>query len=292
MISFSDWKDRAQYFKYKGHDIAYWEEGEGTPLILIHGFPTASWDWHKVWDDLTSKFRVIAIDMIGFGYSAKPTSYAYSLTDQARLHESFFEQFSIRSAHLFVHDYGNSVAQELIAAFHERGTSGFQILSCAFLNGGLFPELHHARLIQKLLNSPVGFILNRFLSKKSLRKSFHEVYGNKKPTDKDIDQFYALMEYGGGIKNVYKLMRYITNRKTNSTRWKSALTEASIPMTLINGPLDPVSGLHLAEYYQQLLPHSRVTILEGVGHYPHDEAPKEVLTAYLAFMKPLLSSLE
>lgn len=285
MISFSEWKKGAEYFKYKGHEIAYWEEGEGTPLILIHGFPTASWDWHKIWNDLAAKFKVIAIDMIGFGYSAKPHDYTYSLTDQARLHEAFFQQFNISEAHLFVHDYGNSVAQELLASFHERGDDGFQILSCAFLNGGLFPELHHARLVQKLLNSPLGFFFNKFLSKKSLSKSFHEIYGDKKPTELDIDQFYKLMEYNDGVKIVYKLMRYMTNRKENADRWKKALTDATIPLTMINGPLDPVSGRHLAIYFQQLLPNTCVTILEGVGHYPHDEAPSMVIDAYLKFNK-------
>ena len=289
MITFADWKTRAQYFKYKGHDIAYWDEGKGIPLLLIHGFPTASWDWHKVWNQLTSNFRVIAIDMIGFGYSAKPQDYIYSLTDQARLHEEFVSQFEIKAAHLFVHDYGNSVAQELLAAFHERGADGFQILSCMFLNGGLFPELHHARPVQKLLNSPLGFFFNRFLNKKSLHRSFHKIYGNKKPSDQDIDQFYALMEYNDGIKNVYKLMRYITNRRENAERWKRALTDATIPIGMINGPLDPVSGRHLADYFQKLLPNAPITILDGVGHYPHDEAPEEVYGNYMKFITPLLN---
>jgi len=288
MITFSEWKNNAQYFKYKDYDIAYWTEGEGIPLLLIHGFPTASWDWYKIWKDLTSKFKVIAIDMIGFGYSAKPKDYVYSITDQARLQEACMDHLGIKKAHLFVHDYGVSVAQEMLASFHERGTNGFQILSCVFLNGGLFPELHRARLIQKLLNSPIGFILNRFLSKNSLRKSFHEIYGEKKPTEQDIDQFYQLMAYGDGIQNTYKLMRYIEDRKANAQRWKNALTEATIPLSLINGPLDPVSGRHLANFYKQLLPDSEVTILEGVGHYPHDEAPEEVLKAYMQFVRPLL----
>lgn len=284
MISFSEWKSRAKYFKYKSHDIAYWEEGRGPTLLLIHGFPTASWDWHKIWDDLVDRFRVIAIDMIGFGYSAKPHDYIYSLTDQARLHEAFFEEMNIQNAHLFVHDYGNSVAQEMIAAFHERGDQGFQISSCAFMNGGLFPHLHHARPVQKLLKGRLGFLFNRFLTKENLRRSFNKIYGHKKPSDQDIDQFYKLMEYNDGIKNVYKLMRYINDRKANADRWKKALTDATIPLAMINGPLDPVSGIHLAEYFKELLPQAQTTILEGVGHYPHDEAPKEVLAAYIKFM--------
>jgi len=284
MISFSTWRDKAEYFDYKGHSIAYWTAGEGPPLLLIHGFPTASWDWHKTWDTLTKRFTVYACDMMGFGFSAKPKNYHYSLTDQARLHEAFMENMGITKADMLVHDYGVSVAQEMLAAFKERGTEGFQILSCCFLNGGLFPELHRARTIQKLLNSPIGFLLNRFLSKKSLRKSFHEIYGETKPTEQEMDQFYRLITYNDGKAIVHKLMRYINDRKDNAKRWKSALTEASIPLQFINGPLDPVSGRHLAEYCQQLLPHSAHTILEGIGHYPHDEAPAAVLKAYFKFM--------
>jgi len=76
-------------------------------------------------------------------------NYTYSITDQARLHEAFVAHLGVEEAHLLVHDYGVSVAQEMLAAFAERGTNGFQILSCCFLNGGLFPELHRAKLESK-----------------------------------------------------------------------------------------------------------------------------------------------
>jgi len=290
MITFEDWKNRAQYFKYKSHDIACWEEGSGPDLLLIHGFPTASWDWYKVWDKLVTKFRVLAIDMIGFGYSDKPHNYTYSITDQARLQEAFLAEKNIKDVHLFVHDYGNSVGQEMLAAFHERESEGVQILSCAFMNGGLFPELHHARPIQTLLKGPLGFIFNKLLNKNSLKRNFDKIYGNKKPSDQEIDQFYELMKYNDGLKNVYKLMRYINDRKANAERWKKALTNASIPLAMINGPLDPISGIHLAEYFRELLPHAQTTILEGVGHYPHDEAPDETLEAYLSFAESLTLS--
>ena len=280
MITFDEWKSRANYFDYNGHGIAYWTEGAGIPLVLIHGFPTASWDWHKIWPSLVERFTVYACDMIGFGYSDKPRNYTYSLTDQARIHESFIRHIGIKKAHFLVHDYGVSVMQELLARYHE-GHLNIEFLSCCFLNGGLFPELHKARPIQKILNSPIGSIVGRLLSKRSLRKSFHEIYGNDKPEEKEIDQFYSLITHNGGKANIHKLIRYINDRRDNARRWKNALLEATIPLQMINGPLDPVSGRHLAEYYKKLLPDSEVVILEGVGHYPQDEAPEQVLEAYL-----------
>jgi len=282
-VDFKSWKQNAKYFTYKNNQIAYWEDGQGPTLLLIHGFPTASWDWHKMWPDLTAKFRVVAPDMIGFGYSDKPKDYNYSITDQARLHETFVKELGIKEAHMLVHDYGVSVAQEMLAAFSERGVQGFQIQSCCFLNGGLFPELHRARLVQKILNSPIGSLFNRFLNKKSLRKSFDEIYGDKKATEQEIDEFYALNVHNDGINIMHKLIGYINDRRANDQRWKAALTNSTIPLHFINGPLDPVSGRHLAEYCKELLPQYAVDVLEGVGHYPHDEDPDRVWRAYLHF---------
>ena len=284
-MEFDHWNSQAKYFEYKGHQIAYWEGGEGPTLLLIHGFPTSSWDWHKMWGDLTKRFRVVAPDMIGFGYSDKPTDYNYTITDQARLHEAFVAHLQIRSAHMLVHDYGVSVAQEMLASFKERGANGFQILSCCFLNGGLFPELHRARLIQKLLNSPLGYLLNGLLNKASLKKNFDKIYGDKKASDQEIDQFYELILHNDGKNIMHKLIRYINDRRDNAVRWKSALVDAKIPLHFINGPMDPVSGRHLAEYCKELLPDRGVDILEGVGHYPHDEAPERVRNAYYNFLE-------
>jgi pimeloyl-ACP methyl ester carboxylesterase len=92
-------------------------------LVLIHGFPTASWDWVLLWDDLCRDYTVAALDMIGFGYSDKPVRYAYSILDQADLHDAFFAHLEIRACHLFVHDYGDTVAQELLARYLEQGDS-------------------------------------------------------------------------------------------------------------------------------------------------------------------------
>ncbi len=86
---------------------------------------------------------------------------------------------------------------------------------------------------------------------------------------------------------MHKLIGYINDRRANADRWKSAIVNAAIPVKIINGPLDPVSSRHLADYCQKILPNPNITILEGVGHYPHDEAPERVLVAYLEFYKKL-----
>ncbi|MCP5483006.1 MAG: alpha/beta fold hydrolase, partial [Spirochaetales bacterium] len=66
------WKKEGRTFLHRGHEIFYREEGRGEPLLLIHGFPTSSFDWIYVWPELAKRYRLVAADLIGFGFSAKP----------------------------------------------------------------------------------------------------------------------------------------------------------------------------------------------------------------------------
>ena len=92
------WRKRSQTFVFRGQTIRYWMAGQGEPLLLIHGFPTASWDWHYLWQPLAQRYRVIACDMLGFGDSAKPLDHDYSLLEQADLQQALLEHLQRRAA--------------------------------------------------------------------------------------------------------------------------------------------------------------------------------------------------
>ena len=122
-IALADWQAQGHDFLWHGQLIRYWTAGEGEPLLLIHGFPTASWDWHRLWQPLAQRYRVIACDMLGFGYSAKPRGHAYSLLEQADVQQALLAQLAVdQPVHVLAHDYGDSVAQELLAR-HQQGTA-------------------------------------------------------------------------------------------------------------------------------------------------------------------------
>ena len=80
------WIAAADFFEFDGHRIAYWTAGEGKPLLLVHGYPTSSYDWCRVWEPLAENNRLIACDMLGFGLSDKPRS-GYSIHRQADLQQ-------------------------------------------------------------------------------------------------------------------------------------------------------------------------------------------------------------
>ena len=281
------WRKRSQTFVFRGHSIRYWTAGQGEPLLLIHGFPSASWDWHYLWQPLTQRFRVIACDMLGFGDSAKPANHEYSLLEQADLQQALLEHLNVEQpVHLLAHDYGDSVAQELLARHYE---SRVELASCVFLNGGLFPETHRPGLMQKLLLSPLGWMIGRAFSRDGLVRSFRQIFGPQtRPSESQMDDFWSLVESQRGPRIMHKLIAYIPERRVWRNRWVSAMQRGEVPLRVIDGGVDPISGVHMVERYRELIPDADTVVLPDIGHYPQIEAPCEVLRHYLAFRDQLL----
>jgi len=284
-IPLAEWAAAGRSMSHRGHAIFVRDAGApgAEALLLIHGFPTASWDWEATWPGLVERFHVYTLDMIGFGLSAKPARYPYSNADQADLFEAFLRSEGVASYHVLAHDYGDTVAQELLARRQEAGERP-TLLSVAFLNGGLFPETHRPVLVQRLLLSPLGPMVARLTGRAAFARNMRRVFGPQTPPDEDlIDGFWRLLTRQDGRAVMSKLIRYMTERRRHRARWVGALQDAGIPLKLIDGAADPVSGAHMAARYQELVPQPDVTMLDGVGHYPQVEAPDAVLAAYLEF---------
>ncbi len=281
-IALDEWRASAREFAFRGQRIRYWTAGEGEPLLLIHGFPTASWDWHKLWQPLAARYRLIACDMLGFGFSAKPRGHAYSLIEQADLQQALLAELGVDGPiHVLAHDYGDSVAQELLARHCE---GRIEVASCVFLNGGLFPETHRPVRLQKLLLGPFGFILGRLFSRRSLGKSFGRVFGARtQPSEAELDEYWRLIAHNNGVAVMHRLIRYMPERVEQRERWVSALQRCNLPLRVIDGAADPVSGAHMVARYRELIPAPDTVLLDDVGHYPQAEAPELVLEHYFAF---------
>ena len=208
-ISASEWKTRGKYFKRPdGHSIFYVEEGEGLVILFLHGFPTSSWDWSWVWPSF-SGYRLLAIDFLGYGYSDKPKRYEYSVFDQADMVEEVLQDLNIDQVYLIAHDFGDSVAQELLHRSNNNLLS-VELLKILFMNGGLFMKFSSLRPIQKILLSPLGFLVSSLPSFNRFKKSFSEVFSEvHKPTIKELEQFWSIICFNKGHRIAHKLIRYI-----------------------------------------------------------------------------------
>ena len=148
-------------------------------LTLLHGYPTCSWDWSPVADTLAEARRLLMPDFLGFGDSDKPADHDYSIHEQADLTEALWRRHGIERTALVVHDYAVSVGQELLAR-HAEGALGVEIERIAFLNGGLYPDMHRALLAQQLLLNPrTGPIVTRTMSERTLGRAFRRIFAHR-----------------------------------------------------------------------------------------------------------------
>lgn len=280
--SLEEWLAGGSYFDFHGRNIFYRREGRGPTLLCTHGYPTSCWDWHKLLPELSRHFDVVLVDMLGFGLSDKPIGHAYSLFEQTDLHVALLAELGIGEVHLLCHDYGVTVGQELLARAHEG--IGPKLASATFLNGGLFPETHRPRPIQRLLASPLGPLVTRMTTEVRFRLSVREVFGSAtQPTDEELTQLYQLVARDDGKRALADSISFIAERETHRARWVTAFVDATLPLLIINGTQDPISGEHMLERVAQLRPHTNI-VRVAAGHYPQLEVPNDVLRAFLPFV--------
>lgn len=313
-IALRDYQAQAQYIQFEQWHIGCFspiplqpnslqEQHQTTPLeinkpvvLFLHGFPSASYDWHHQWQALKDSHICIGMDFLGFGISDKPYPHQYSLQQQADAVCVLLEHMQavgIHSCHVVAHDYGVSVLQELIARGQTQSQSQLQsqfkskdslpvtLLSATFLNGGLFAALHKPLFTQKILKSPLGGIVAKLMNKRTLHKSFTQIFGPTTPPGaRLIDDLWQLLLIHDGRRVIPSVLGYIDERAVFAQRWQDALVNSKIPLAFINGVHDPISGQHMLDEFIRLLPNAKTFALD-VGHYPQIEAPEAVTKALL-----------
>ncbi|UJF21243.1 alpha/beta fold hydrolase [Shewanella sp. OMA3-2] len=246
-------------------------------LLLIHGFPTSSYDWHALWPSLTQHFNLLTLDLIGYGLSDKPSDIDYSFALQADIIEAVLDYLGIQHFHILAHDYGDTVAQELLARHGDTGLdSGFSIDSTILLNGGLFPETTQPILIQRLLMGSFGFVIAKLFSFKKFTQNFAYICYQPIP-EAELAIHWQLITKNQGIKVIHKIIQYIRERKLHRERWVSALQQYEMPLRFINGICDPISGQDTLIRFEQLIEQADTIALVETGHYPQLEKPQAVL---------------
>jgi pimeloyl-ACP methyl ester carboxylesterase len=268
-------------FEYCGQQLARWQAGQGAPLLLVHGFPTSSLDWERAWSGLAAHHEVHALDMLGFGLSDKPSNFEYSVAASADQWQALGEAQGWSTVSILAHDYGDTVAQELLARQLERSLP-FRIMRVAFLNGGLFPEATFPLFLQRLLLGPFGPLVARISSEGRFVATMRRICA-RPPPEAELHEHWQRLVRAGGRRVMPLLIHYIRERRLRRERWVGALEYAGIPLLLVSGLEDPVSGGSIVARWRELLPSAPVVELPGVGHYPQWEAPDDVVAAFHRF---------
>ncbi|KAK4075225.1 hypothetical protein Purlil1_12736 [Purpureocillium lilacinum] len=272
-----DWIAECETFtSRRKHRLAYRRRGHGSTVLLLHGFPTWSYDYAAVATDLARDHDVVTLDFLGYGASDKPNPYTYSVAESADSVEDLLAHLSLSSMDLVIHDFGGIVGQELVDR-QLKGSLPFSISGLTVLNCGIVYSAYRPTLVQRLLNMPmVGrFVAGRITAAK-VRAGLNGVRGKKRLSDDEFAELWHGISLQEGHKLAHLHIRYNTERVTHHRRWEAALGAWNGPIQLVWGLSDPVSGKNVLELARENLPSASVVELEGVGHFPQVEAPNAV----------------
>jgi pimeloyl-ACP methyl ester carboxylesterase len=278
MVHPADWRATGCWRTIGGCKLFNTAHGTGAPVLVLHGFPTASYDFSRIVPLLADQYQLILFDYPGFGFSEKPTRYPYSLFTYADLLQELATQLQLTHVSILAHDIGDSVALEIL----RRGKPTVDRL--VLLNGSVFSIPLADRkmlLMQRLLLHPIGGPLLsrlRVLRLSTFGRMFNQLFFRPLPPA-EIAAFWSLLQYNGGVRRYHQLIRYMLERWEYQDYWLDALQHHRAPLALIWGMADPVATPAVADVLVQRRPDAVDIRLDRVGHYPHWEAPIQVAAA-------------
>lgn len=222
-------------------------------IVLIHGFPTSSFDFKPLMEDLQRDFRVCTLDLPGYGVSDKPgANYRYALGEDAKLIWDFVTRVvPIKEFILLSHDRGDSVALNFLQLYQAARPAPFRITHQVLTNANMYLPLANLTQFQKAMLNPAT---SAQAVKKVTAQALAEGMGHTQyspPLKADDPEVLALtynFSYQDGVRVIPDTIQYLNERRQFEVSFLEALKASDVPATLIWGAHDMVSPLRVANY--------------------------------------------
>jgi len=244
-----------------------------APLLVLHGFPTSSFDFNQVVDTLAADRRVVLFDYPGYGLSDKPDR-PYRLVDQADTAAAVVADLGIDRVGLLTHDIGDTIGGELLAR-QLGGDWPVEVTDRVLANGTLFMDLVQLSSGQQLLESlPDERLDAGVLTRDAVVGGLVATYSPGHRVDEaEVEAAWELISTGEGERLLARHARYIGERRRSEDRTTPPVLAHPSPLTVVWGTDDPIAVPAMADRVEAARPDARVVRLDGVGHYPMVEAP-------------------
>jgi pimeloyl-ACP methyl ester carboxylesterase len=262
------------YLELHGDRVAYRDVGRGPVLLLIHGMAGSSATWQSIIPQLSKKYRVIAPDLLGHGKSAKPRG-DYSLGAFAVWLRDLLDELGVRRATVIGQSLGGGIAMQF--AYQHRDYCERLVL---IGSGGLGPDL--SPLLRVLAAPGAEFVLpvvapQPVLNLGNKLGTWLSSAGIQAPRAGQMWQAYSSLSDPGARQAFLRTLRSVVDHRGQAV---SALNKlhltADLPTLLIWGDRDRIIPVSHAYAAHDALTGSRLEVLDGVGHFPHAEAPTAV----------------
>jgi len=266
------------------------------PLLVLHGFPTSSYDYAAVLNPLRQNRRVLLLDMLGYGLSAKPDRH-YTMALQADIAAAFVAELGVERLALLTHDMGDTVGGELLARRTDTIANAeaawpVDITRRVLTNGSIYIDQAHLTDGQLMLLGlpdellPEAFPLTANALTASLRATFSQRTRPVPPpwTEDPAAPAAAQIVHDEGQRVLPRLIRYIEERRANERRLTGAIEADPSPLHVVWGLDDPIAVPTMVDTLVAARPSATAARLADVGHYPMVEAPARFLHAVLPFL--------
>lgn len=259
-----------------GHRIAYQTQGEGSPVVLIHGIPTSNLLWRKVMPELATTHQVFAPDMLNYGKSDKPADANVSIEAQSRLIVKLMDQLGLKSADIVAHDIGGGVAQ-LIAVNHPERVRKLVLIDTVCFDSWPIPEF----LPLQKAGAEEAMSLAAFL--KMMRGFMPQGVHNKAVmTDEVIDLYLAPWSTEAGKKALFRNFRRLNPEYTQAIAGE--LTHLANDTLILWAENDVFQKPAYARTLQATIPNAKLIWIKDAGHWLMEEKPEEISGHLITFL--------
>lgn len=277
------WEAKGSYHDLLGRRIFAVDHGptsseRAEPLLVIHGYPTSSFDYAPLLPVWAEHRRVLLVDLLGYGLSEKP-DIAYTMAGQADVVMAVTERLGLGRLALLTHDMGDTVGGELLAR-HAEGRWPVEVTRRVVTNGSIYIDMAHLSDGQLMLLSLPDAVIPEELAPPAATIAAGLV-ATLAPAraGTDMGPHAELVAHGGGNRLLARTIRYIEERRANERRFTGAIETHPSPLSVVWGPEDPIAVADMAQRLVQERPDASLTWIDGAGHYPQIEEPDAFLAA-------------
>jgi pimeloyl-ACP methyl ester carboxylesterase len=281
------WLDKAAYpfdnkwLSFPSGDLHYVDEGRGDPVLFSHGTPTWSFEWRHLIGALSSTYRCIAPDHLGFGLSDRPRTASYTPEAHAQRFSAFTNALELDALTLVVHDYGGPIALPLALDDRRR------VRRLVIINTWMWPLDDDAeiRRAARIAGGPIGKLLYEWANL-SLNVIMPTAYADRQKLTAEIREQY-LAPFSNRWSRGAVLWPLARALLGSSLFYDSLYQQRDrlrdVPTLIVWGTRDPAFKPHHLSRWRAIIPNAKVVEIP-VGHWPHEEDPKAVTTALTKFL--------
>lgn len=257
-----------------GFRMVYWDSGgDREPLVLVHGFGGEKDNWNRLARFLVKDYRLIALDLPGFGESDAPLDASYCIPDQVTRLHAFIEALGLQRPHIAGHSMGGFISASYAATYPQEISSLWLISSA-----GMFNSTPSELLSQVKQGGPNPLLVQ---THQEMRDLLPFIMSRSPPLPSvliDVLATRAIAAHGLRTRQFVDVIE-------KSPHLEELLVDCKVPTHIVWGDEDRLVHVDCVKSFTGMLCNSSSTIVPGVGHVPPFEAPAEIAADYLAFRK-------